>query len=45
METIGNDIILTCRAGGRPKPTITWMDYEGNEIVNGKKFWVNCISN
>lgn len=43
METIGKDVMLSCHAGGRPRPTVSWTDNDGNAIYNGKKFWVNII--
>lgn len=42
METIGNDAMLTCQAGGKPRPRISWVDFEGRPIpTGGKKFKVS----
>lgn len=35
LTTVGSDIILPCKAVGRPRPEITWLNSELN-IVNGK---------
>lgn len=34
METIGSSIVLPCRAIGRPRPEIFWLDNNENIITN-----------
>jgi hypothetical protein len=43
MEVIGNDIVLPCRSGGKPKPRVHWTNTEGQRVALGKKFQMNTM--
>jgi len=45
METIGNDVVLRCQVGGRPYPQVSWTDFEGKVIGQGKKFKITESGN
>ncbi|XP_046400623.1 neural/ectodermal development factor IMP-L2 [Ischnura elegans] len=35
MQTIGKGVVLSCRAEGHPKPTVSWLDTTGKIIPTG----------
>ena len=41
---VGEELILTCGAIGRPEPQIKWTRMAGADLPNGgKELWVNFI--
>lgn len=44
VDTIGNNVVLPCRAKGHPRPHVTWRDNKGNLVKNDSRMKVRDIN-